>query len=175
MVLTGEGADELFAGYDRYRSCPTPRALRASLTASVRALYNTNLQRADRMGMSHGIEARVPFLDVDVVSFALGLPSAWIEPDAGGQEKQLLRNAFAGLLPSFILHRKKAKFSEGAGSVHVLERYAERQLSDRAFVKIREGASMPITTKEEAMYYQIYTEHFGPPRTKDEVGRTVLR
>ena len=77
VMLTGEGADELYAGYsylDRYDKADE---LQEELVNITEALHNTNLQRGDRMSMAHGLEARVPFLDVDLVSMALSIPPEW--------------------------------------------------------------------------------------------------
>src|SRR5689334_25360306 len=77
VVLTGEGADELFAGYDYLREFPEAHDLHAELERTVRALHNLNLQRCDRVTMAHGLEARVPFLDREMIAWAMRLP-----PDA---------------------------------------------------------------------------------------------
>ena len=77
VVLTGEGADELFAGYDYLRELHDPVALHAELVRTVQGLHHLNLQRCDRVTMAHGLEARVPFLDRQVIALALRLPPAW--------------------------------------------------------------------------------------------------
>ena len=74
VVLTGEGADELFAGYDYLREFSAAEDLHAELERTVRSLHNLNLQRCDRVTMAHGLEARVPFLDAEVIRWALRLP-----------------------------------------------------------------------------------------------------
>src|SRR5215210_1947532 len=93
VVLTGEGADELFAGYEYLREFRDPAGLQDELVRSVEGLHNLNLQRCDRVTMAHGLEARVPFLDPSVIRFALGLPAAWKAADADRPEKHLLRSA----------------------------------------------------------------------------------
>ena len=74
VVLTGEGADELFAGYEYLREFTDPDDLHAELVRTVESLHNLNLQRCDRVTMAHGLEARVPFLDREVIEWALRLP-----------------------------------------------------------------------------------------------------
>ena len=96
VVLTGEGADELFAGYDHLRELAEDD-LRDELLRGVAGLHNLNLQRCDRVTMAHGLEARVPFLDRDLVAVAPRLPVAWKLPGEHGQEKTLLREAFTRL------------------------------------------------------------------------------
>jgi len=74
VILSGEGADELFAGYRYYRGYEDPALLRRELRRSVRSLHNINLQRVDRMTMAHSIEGRVPFLDLEMIELAATIP-----------------------------------------------------------------------------------------------------
>src|SRR5215213_2432482 len=87
VVLTGEGADELFAGYDYMHEISEPERLHAELERTVRSLHNLNLQRCDRVTMAHAVEARVPFLDRHVIAWALRVPPA---AKQGEPEKRLL-------------------------------------------------------------------------------------
>ncbi|HEV2785710.1 MAG TPA: asparagine synthase (glutamine-hydrolyzing), partial [Solirubrobacteraceae bacterium] len=126
VVLTGEGADELFAGYEYLRGFDRPEALRAELMRTLHGLHNLNLQRCDRVTMAHGLEARVPFLDRQVIAFAFGLPMAWKQSAPGEPEKRLLRRAFDGWLPDEILWLVKAEFGDCSGAKDVLTRTVER-------------------------------------------------
>ncbi|MFH1523612.1 MAG: asparagine synthase B, partial [Chloroflexota bacterium] len=116
VFLTGEGADELYAGYAYLNRFEKPEALQTELVHITAALHNTNLQRADRLSMAFGLEARVPFLDMKSVSLAFKLPPANKLQKHARLEKALLRRAFADVLPKKIINRKKLKFSKGAGS-----------------------------------------------------------
>ena len=113
VIFTGEGADELFAGYTYQKDITDKAALRAELRRSIQGLHNTNLQRVDRLTMAHGIEARVPFLDVKMIEEAQKVPARLQLRD--GIEKWVLRKACEDLLPSAILWRKKEQFDEGSG------------------------------------------------------------
>jgi asparagine synthase (glutamine-hydrolysing) len=113
VVLTGEGADELFAGY-RYHAGVPRDLLHAELRRSLGEMHHVNLQRVDRMTMAHSLEARVPFLDVDFIDVALRVPVELSLPD-GGPEKWVLREAVADLLPAQIVRRTKSQFDEGTG------------------------------------------------------------
>ncbi len=126
-VLTGEGADELFAGYAYHHEyADAPRLLADEITRSLQAMHNINLQRVDRITMSQGLEARTPFLDRDLIDFAQSIPASLkMRPlDEDGNEvtteKWILRKACEDLLPHDLVWRKKAQFDEGTGTVGVL-------------------------------------------------------
>ena len=152
-VLTGEGADELFAGYAYHHGyVDDPRGLAEELTRSLGTMHNVNLQRVDRVTMAEGLEARTPFLDRDLVAFAQSLPAALklrrTDPDAAEStgsttEKWILRRACADLLPADLVWRKKAQFDEGSGLVDALE--AALTLA---------GAARPVTRAAEADLYE---------------------
>ncbi|MEH0828354.1 MULTISPECIES: asparagine synthetase B family protein [unclassified Micromonospora] len=112
VVLTGDGSDELFGGYPMYRQIGPERARRLFLHR-IRNLCRTELQRVDRASMGHGVEARVPFLDLSVVELAMRLPLALKMRE--GQEKWIVRRAFADLLPDYIRRRPKSPMSYSSG------------------------------------------------------------
>ena len=114
VILTGEGADELFAGYHYLRAYTDPAELQRELRRLVGALHGLNLQRLDRMTMAHGIEGRVPFLDAEFIETALAVDPTLKVFDRHGREKALLRDAFADLLPPEIVQREKLEFASGA-------------------------------------------------------------
>jgi asparagine synthase (glutamine-hydrolysing) len=119
VVLTGEGADELFAGYDYHKALGTGPALQTELRRSIGALHNINLQRVDRMTMAHGLEARVPFLDTAMIALAARIaPDLKMRShkDGGATEKWILRRAFSDLLPDDIVWRDKLQFDQGSGA-----------------------------------------------------------
>jgi len=118
IALTGDGSDELLAGYDLFETHPDPDAL---MRYRLWNLHRTDLQRVDRMSMAHRVEARVPFLDRELVSFATGLPMRLKRRH--GREKWLLRQAVADLLPSYITSRPKARMSEGSGLLNTIIDY----------------------------------------------------
>lgn len=171
-VLTGEGGDELFAGYRYLKEIPLTK-LDDELIDIIKRLHNTALQRVDRTASAFGLSAQVIFMDPEVVDYALRIPAAY--KISGGVEKWILRKALTGLLPDSILWRPKAKFWEGAGVESILSEYAEKRISDRDFEherKLRNG--WLLNTKEELFYYRIFKEHFGELSNLDWMGRTKL-
>jgi asparagine synthase (glutamine-hydrolysing) len=171
VVLTGEGADELFAGYAYLRGFEDPIALQGELMRTVHGLHNLNLQRCDRVTMAHGLEARVPFLDRQVIAFAFGLPMAWKLPAPGELEKRLLRRAFSGWLPDEILWREKAEFGDGSGAKGVLTSSIEEGVSTSDFERGRDAVDPPLRTREELAYHRIFAEHLPGVRPERTLGR----
>ena len=171
VVLTGEGADELFAGYEYLRGFSDPDRLHAEITRTVEGLHNLNLQRCDRVTMAHGLEARVPFLDREVIAFALRLPAASKLAAPGQPEKRLLREAFAGWLPDELLWREKSQFGDGSGAASVLKEAMEATIDEAELERERCVLDPPIRTREELAYFRIFSEHLPGVRPEQTVGR----
>ncbi len=172
-VLSGEGGDELFAGYARLTELEH-KELPGELVDITRRLHNTALQRVDRCSASHGLVARTPFLDGDVIDFAMCIPPELkIYDDKGPVEKWILRLAMNGMLPEDVLARRKAKFWQGAGVGEQLSAHADDSISDDEFARERafEDGTV-LNTKEELMYYRIFREVFGEAADPSLVGRT---
>jgi asparagine synthase (glutamine-hydrolysing) len=169
-VFSGEGGDELFAGYDYIKGLK-PEELPAELVEITSRLHNTALQRVDRCASAHGTVPNVCFLDPDVVDYALRIPVEYKLHD--GVEKWILRQAVADLLPESVLNRPKAKFWQGGGVEDMLARDAEEQISAADFKQER---NLPngwrLNSKEELMYYRIFKEYFGDIENLDWMGRT---
>ena len=170
VVLTGEGADELFAGYHRLRAIPDAGALRAELVRSIEGLHDLNLQRCDRVSMAHGVEARVPFLDLDVIEVAQRVPIEWKLPGEVGQEKRLLREAFEGWLPDAILWRVKAQFGDGSGTSAVMAERAEQLVPEKDW---RSGIRdyPPPRSREELGYQRMFHRDLAGVRPERVLGR----
>jgi asparagine synthase (glutamine-hydrolysing) len=112
VVLTGDGSDELFGGYSMYERIG-PQSSRRLFLHKIRNLHRTELQRVDRVSMGQGVEARVPFLDLSLVELAMRLPSGL--KIRNGQEKWIMRQAFADMLPGYIRQRPKNPMSHSSG------------------------------------------------------------
>ncbi len=152
VVLTGEGADELFAGYAYHADYTDDEALQEELHRSLTAMHSINLQRVDRMTMGHSLEARVPFLDREMIDLAMSLPAALKQrPEQGCDgEKWILRKACEDLLPPEIVWRGKLQFDEGSGFSEYLADHA-----DRAFEAGEIESVGPDESVEEALYRQL--------------------
>ena len=159
VVLTGEGADELFAGYEYLRDFTDPDTLHLELVRTVESLHNLNLQRCDRVTMAHGLEARVPFLDREVIEWALRLPPGFKLAGPGQPEKRLLREAFDGWLPDALLWRDKAEFGDGSGAKDVLTAAIESEITLQELELERDLVVPPLRTREELAYFRIFREH----------------
>lgn len=163
VILGGEGADELYGGYAYMAQLNDPEDLQGELMITLRELHRTNLQRTDRMFMAFGVEGRVPFLDLESVALALGLPARWKLTPPGQLSKKLLRSAFANDLPEPIVHRPKQKFSSGAGSALIFAQLAEQHVSDTDFAaeraRLAADWNYQLPNKEALYYYRILREH----------------
>jgi asparagine synthase (glutamine-hydrolysing) len=162
VVLTGEGADELFTGYHYMKHFPFDK-LNLEARRCIKNLHNINLQRADRMGMLFSLELRVPYLDVGMVDLAMKIPpDLKIREHNGAKiEKWILRKAFEGAdyLPDEILWRYKVQYTQGAGCESLGERLAEKQISEEEFQQIKaEHPKAIINSKEAAYYFKIFRE-----------------
>ncbi|MEQ8655094.1 MAG: asparagine synthase B [Kiloniellales bacterium] len=160
VVLTGEGADELFAGYTYYRDLSDPGDLADELRNSIARMHNINLQRVDRMSMAHGLEARVPFLDREMIALGMALPVEWklTEVEDERVEKWILRKAFEDLLPPEIVWRSKLQFDQGSGVADYAIQEIERLAQNSGVA--RDG----VRSAEEAYYRALLADSFDNPQ-----------
>lgn len=157
IVLVGEGADELFAGYTHYERHDTAEALHEELVATLEGMHVGGLQRVDRVTGAHGLEPRLPFLDLDVVELTLALPPDWKLTAADRPAKWLLRRAFDGWVPDDVLWRPKEQFGEGTGMNDVLRDHFGATVTDEDLAREADAVDPPLRTREELAYYRIFT------------------
>ncbi len=165
VILTGEGADELFAGYRYHREIGESGDLQQELRRSIGALHNINLQRVDRLTMAHSIEARVPFLDVSMIASAQRIPAQWkLRRTSEGRlvEKWILRKACEDLLPQEIVWRDKEQFDEGSGTVELIGRRGlDDWLSPSDSVQYAEThREAALRSHEECAYHKILCQAY---------------
>lgn len=176
MVLTGEGSDELFAGYLYFQDAETPEQVQNELRRIYGMLGNINLHRTDRMTMAHGLEARVPFLDTEFTRLVMSVDPKQkvvdknaVRKNERGREKTFLRELFEGpnenghSIPRPVLWRAKAMQCEGVGEdwVSILQNKVATLVSDEEMNEAH--AIYPFNTphtKEELYYRKIYDSHF---------------
>lgn len=165
VVLTGEGADELFTGYHYMKNYPMD-VLNKEAHRCIGNLHNINLQRADRMGMYFSLELRVPFLDVAMVDLSMKIPPELkihrAEKIDANIEKWILRKAFedTNYLPEDILWRYKVQYTQGAGCEDLGERLAESEVSEDEYQRIKaENPKATINSREAAYYFKIFQKY----------------
>ena len=168
MVLSGEGADEIFGGYLYFRNAPSVLDFQKETIERVQKLFTADLLRADKSTMAHGLEARVPFLDKAFLDLAIKIrPEEKMPKTYDGIEKYILRKAFdtpeRPFLPEAILWRQKEQFSDGVGYnwIDTLIEYCSSQVTDEEFEKAKLFFPYNTPVTKEAFYYRrIFHKHF---------------
>lgn len=167
MVLSGEGADEIFGGYLYFHKAPDAAELHFETVRKLAKLHLYDCLRANKSGAAWGIEVRVPFLDREFLDVAMQLDPAVKLPRTAPRprpiEKYPLRHAFDGWLPDQVLWRQKEQFSDGVGYgwIDGLKAFAEREISDRMMAGAAERfPSKTPETKEAYLYRRLFESHF---------------
>ena len=163
MVLSGEGADELFGGYLYFHKAPTAKDFHDETVRKLDKLHQYDCLRANKSLASWGIEGRVPFLDKEFMDVAMRInpKDKMITPDR--MEKWVIRKAFEQYLPESVAWRQKEQFSDGVGYdwIDTLKEVVEKNVSDEQMQNAH--FKFPVQTpqnKEEFYYRSIFEEHF---------------
>lgn len=168
VVLSGEGADEVFGGYLYFRNAPSTVDFQKETIDRVQKLFTADLLRADKSTMAHGLEARVPFLDKEFLDVAMLIKAEEKLPKTyAGKEKYILRKAFDTpdnpYLPDEVLWRQKEQFSDGVGYnwINQLIEYCASKVTD---VELEHASNLfaynTPTTKEAYFYRTIFHKYY---------------
>lgn len=163
MVLSGEGADEIFGGYLYFHKAPDAKAFHEETLRKISKLYLYDCLRANKSLSAWGVEGRVPFLDKEFMDVAMRINPATKMAPGKVIEKKIVREAFAEMLPESVAWRQKEQFSDGVGYnwIDTLKAITSAAVSDEQMEKAAER--FPINTpqnKEEYYYRTIFEEHF---------------
>ena len=172
MVLSGEGADEIFGGYLYFHKAPTPKDFHEETVRKLGKLYLYDCLRANKSLSAWGVEGRVPFLDKEFLDVAMRT-----NPEAkmcrGDEiEKRIVREAFADMLPAEVAWRQKEQFSDGVGYswIDTLKQITAEAVTDEQMAHAAERFPInPPKNKEEYYYRSIFAEHF----PSDSAARSV--
>jgi asparagine synthase (glutamine-hydrolysing) len=163
MVLTGEGADEIFGGYLYFHKAPDAKAFHEETLRKLSKLHLYDCLRANKSLAAWGVEGRVPFLDKEFLDVAMRINPKDKMAGPGKIEKWVVRKAFEDMLPESVVWRQKEQFSDGVGYgwIDTLKKIAEEKVSDEMMKNA--AYRFPVNTpmsKEEYMYREIFSEHF---------------
>ena len=163
MVLSGEGADEIFGGYLYFHKAPTPQAFHEETVRKLSKLHLYDCLRANKSLSAWGVEGRVPFLDKEFLDVAMRTNPAAKMCRGKEIEKRIVREAFADMLPDAVAWRQKEQFSDGVGYswIDTLKSITADMVSDEQMAHAAERFPInPPRNKEEYYYRTIFAEHF---------------
>ncbi len=173
VVLSGEGADEIFGGYAHFEEIDDADAFQQELIQGLEEGHNIGFQRVDRTTARHGLVARMPFVAKEMIEVGFSIPAEWKLTNAGEPEKRLLREAFDGWLPEDVLWRKKAQFGDGSGAITAIQDAVTESVTAAEFADERDQVEPPLRNREELAYYRLFNDCLADVRAEEVVGRFI--
>lgn len=163
MVLSGEGADEIFGGYLYFHKAPNADEFHKETVRKLSKLYMYDCLRANKSLAAWGVEGRVPFLDKEFLDVAMNIDPELKMCPGETVEKKVVREAFSDMLPAEVAWRQKEQFSDGVGYswIDTLKQITASAVSDEQMAHAAERFPInPPQNKEEYYYRSIFAEHF---------------
>ncbi len=161
IIFSGEGGDEVFAGYNYFLDLNSYDSVQDELYNAINSLHNTALQRVDRFANKYSIDVKLPLLDEQLIGYSLGLPPELKIDKKKKATKNILRKVAEKYLPEDVVWRKKDKFWEGSGIYDKVQNRIEGIISDKEFEEnslLKNG--FKLRNKEEYYYYKTFRRFF---------------
>jgi asparagine synthase (glutamine-hydrolysing) len=169
-IFTGDGCDELFAGFDYLKDIPLTN-IDDELLSNATGMHNLTLQRADRSASAFGLTSKSIFADPEIFEFSISIPVEY--KIKHGVEKWILQIALGGLLPENFLLQPEINSIDGSGIGKMMAEYISEKISDEEFQSAKTLKNgWTLHSKEELYYYRIFKDHFGDLDNLNWVGRT---